>query len=162
MVKHKGFTIVEVIIVIVVISILAAIAVVSYSSVRTDAMDAKIKTVVKSAGDAIQLHESRNGGKRIMAHGYFNNPNGVDALVPQYLPQDYRSGLKSKHATGENVIFRWYPCNDGGGGFAVYASLNNPTPDNIKHFKEVRDQCHHSTSQAPDTGSTQYNYAQTF
>lgn len=40
--KHKGFTLVEVLIVIAVISILASISIISYRSVRDNGLDAKI------------------------------------------------------------------------------------------------------------------------
>lgn len=160
--KHKGFTLVELLIVIVVIAILATIGIVSYSSVRGNAVDSKIKSIVKTVGDAIQLHESQNNG-RITAQGHFHNAGGVDSLAPKYLKPDYRDGISSKNATNKNTIFRFFNCNNGGGGFVIYASLNNPSEDDIRHFNEIRSSCRND-NYAPSgpNDNPKYNYAQVF
>lgn len=160
--KHKGFTIVELIVVIVVIAILATIAVASYRFMRGDADDAKIRAVVKTVGDAIQLREARRGSM-ITGQGMFNVADGVDALAPEYLKADYRSGVKSKHKSNADEVFRWYTCS--GGGFAIYASLNNPTQQDTESFRRIKAACGHNAkselgySAAPGNG---YNYAQQF
>lgn len=162
--KHKGFTVVEIIVVIVVVAILAAITIVSYSFMREDAMDTKIRAAVKTAGDAIQLHEARNGS-RITGIGYFGNSNGVDSLISLgFLKPDYRDGLTSKNASSSNTILRYYHCPDASSGFIIYASLNNPTADDIAIFNKLRTNCGHTASQAPDatTANPRYNYAQVF
>ena len=61
--KQRGFTIVELVVVIVVIGILAAITIVSYRGVQQDGMDTKIRSIVKTAGDAISLKESKGGSR---------------------------------------------------------------------------------------------------
>ena len=159
--KHKGFTMVELIVVIAVIAILASIAIVSYSFVIGDSMDAKIKSTVKTAGDALTLYESKNGS-RVAATGNFNRANGMDTLVPTYLKTGYRDGITSKNTTHTNHVFRWYNCSDGSGSIVVYASLNSPTADDIATFEKIRTSCGHTDTQAPDTGNPSYNYAQTF
>ena len=162
--KHKGFTIVELAIVIVIIAILAAITVISYRGVQRDGMDAKIRSVVKTAGDAIALHESRTGA-RITGTGYFNSSNGVDTLVGSgYLKTGYRDGITSENATNANTIFRYYSCNDTIKSVVIYASLNNPTSDDTANFSKIRTACGHGSSQAPNgaTNNPKYNYAQLF
>ena len=159
--KHKGFTIVELIVVITAIVILASIAIVSYSFVIGDSMDAKIKSTVKTAGDALTLYENKNGS-RVTALGYFDNANGMDTLVPTYLKTGYRDGITSTNSTTANNIFRWYDCPDASSGFVIYASLNNPTADDLATFGNIRTSCGHTATQAPDTGNPSYNYAQTF
>lgn len=160
--KHKGFTVVELLVVIVVIIILATITIASYAYLRDDAMDTKIKTTVKSAGDAMQLYESRNNG-RITGVGYFSNANGVDSLVSDYLKVGYRDGLTSKNSANANQIFRWYNCGSStADGFVVYASLNNPTSEDIDRFTTIRTSCGHTATQAPTSGGVIYNYAQVF
>ena len=158
--KHKGFTVVELLVVIVVVVLLATITIVAYSFMREDAMDAKIRATAKTAGDALALYESQNGS-RVGDTGYFSNTNGIDTLVPKYLPQGYRDGLTSKNSSAASRIFRWYSCSDGGGGFAVYASLNNPTADDLANFDKIRTACNHTTV-APNSGDPKYNYAQIF
>ena len=80
--RQTGFTIVELLIVMVVIAILATIGIVAYSGVRQDATDTKIRSIVKIAGDALQIYDTQ---KRTLpsGQGTFNNANSVDSLVPQ-------------------------------------------------------------------------------
>jgi len=155
--KHKGFTIVELLVVIAVIGILASIAIVGYVWMRGDAMDSKIKSAVKTVGDAIQLYESQEN-KLPSGTGRFNVPNGVDSLVPKYLKYGYRNGITSKTVTDVSEIFFWDKCNDGGRGFVVYAILNNPSTDDQGNFIRVRSVCGHN----PSVISNKYNYAQIF
>lgn len=162
--KHKGFTIVELIIVIVVIAILASITVVGYSFMRADAMDARIRSAVKTIGDAITLYEIKeNANYNTMTTGRLNFSQGVDnRLVPKYLKPGYRDGLKSKDSTEETTIL-WYRCTISGNhaGSVVYASLSNPTSEDIASFNKMRNQCsHHHT--VPNLGTPKYNYAQLF
>ena len=160
--KHKGFTIVELIVVIAVIAILASIAIVSYSFVIGDSMDAKIKSTVKTAGDALTLYENKNGS-RVTGQGQFDADNGMDTLVAaSNLKTGYRDGITSSNSSDANKIFKWYDCANSSGGFVIYASLNNPTADDIATFGKIRTSCGHTATQAPDTGNPSYNYAQTF
>ncbi|OYX41896.1 hypothetical protein B7Y94_04400 [Candidatus Saccharibacteria bacterium 32-49-12] len=158
--KHKGFTVVELLVVIVVVVLLATITIVAYSFMREDAMDAKIRATTKTAGDALALYESQNGAK-LAVGGYFSNSGGTDSLVPMYLPQGYRDGITSKNTTHTNHVFRWYTCNDGSRSIVVYASLNNPSADDLATFENIRTSCAHTTV-APNTGTPRYNYAQIF
>ena len=160
--KHKGFTIVELIVVIVAIAILASITLVSYNFTKYDAMDARIRSTVRTAGDALSLYESNNKGARVTGTGVFSATNGMDTLIPAYLRTGYRDGITSKNATDANSIFRWYPCNDGSGGFIIYASLNSPTSDDTTRFSTLRTACGHTATQAPSSGNPTYNYAQIF
>lgn len=159
--KHKGFTVVELLVVIVAIGILAGITIVTYSHVRDDAMDTKIKAAVKTAGDAMLLYESRTNSKPT-AQGHFNNTNGLEAnLMPTYLTPGYRDGITSKNTSHPNHVFKWYNCAETG-GIAVYASLNNPTQEDRDRVTDVVSRCGQSATQVPTSGTPSYNYAQTF
>lgn len=160
--KLKGFTIVELIVIIAVIAILVTISTISYSFLRDDGLDSNIKTTVRTVGDAIQLHESQTNG-RITGTGVFTAGSGVDAtLMPKYLKNGYRNDLKSKNVASNDSILKWYNCADGSGGFVVYASLNNPSADDIDKFNSIRSSCGHSATEAPNSGANVYNYAQVF
>lgn len=161
--KQQGFTIVELLVVIVVLVILVSISVVSYQFAVEDAIDTKIRTSVKTSGDAILLSEMQNNS-RITATGWFNASGGtnVDSLKPNYLKADYRAGLTSKNASSADNIMKYYPCNNGSSGFVIYASLNRPTAEEQASFNTTRTSCGHGNSQAPTTGNDRFNYAQVF
>ncbi len=158
--KHKGFTIIELLVVIAVIAVLASIVIVSYGFMRGDSMDAKIKTVVKTAGDALALKEGQTGTRTDIGTGFFNGSNGMDSLVPKYLKQGYRDGLESKRVSDPNRLLAWFNCNDGGGGFVIYASLNNPTADDTAKFNKYKLAC--GQNGHPLFAYDEYNYAQVF
>ncbi len=162
MIKHKGFTIVELLVVIVVIAVLASITIISYSWLRGDAVDSKIRAVVKMAGDAESLYEGQGNAR--LAHGEFSVTDGIDALVSKKLLKvGYRDGLQSKNVQNPNKIFLFRSCpdTDRTGSMVIYASLNNPTSEDINNFNNVRNQCGHMAS-IPAAGTNAYNYAQIF
>lgn len=162
MIKHKGFTVVELLVVIVVIAILASIVIVSYSWLRGDATDSKIRAVVKTAGDAEMLYEGQGNDR--LSHGEFSVAGGIDTLVSKkILKVGYRDGLSSKNVQNANKIFLFKSCPDSNknGPIVIYASLNNPTSDDINNFNNARNQCGHMTS-VPASGANTYNYAQIF
>ena len=162
--KHKGFTIVELIVVIVAIAILASIAIVSYSFVIGDSMDAKIKSTVKDAGDALTLYENKNGS-RVTGQGQFDADNGMDTLVAaSNLKTGYRDGITSSNSSDANKIFKWYDCANSSGGFVIYASLNNPTDEDTTSFSKIKSACGQTNSQVPSGSGVNpaYNYAQIF
>lgn len=158
--KHKGFTVVELIIVIVVIAILASITIVSYTFIQEDAADTKIRSAMRSAGDAIVLYESRTGST-VPGIGM----DDMDStLVPNYLKPGYRDGLTSKNTTlssynGGQVI-SFYRCNATGsvqGSFVIFGSLNNPTTEDIGMYTKAVETC--MPWAPPYTHPIQYNYA---
>ena len=162
--RQTGFTIVELLIVMVVIAILATIGIVAYSGVRQDATDTKIRSIVKIAGDALQIYDTQ---KRTLpsGQGTFNNANGVDSLVPQYIQPGYREGVSSKNASNPNDIFVWYPCKDTSGkitGIAVFAALNSAKPQESAQVNAVKATCNIPGTAVPTTGKPAYNYVQTF
>ena len=162
--RQTGFTIVEVLIVIVVIAILATIGTMAYSGMRQDATDTKIRSIVKIAGDALQIYDTQ---KRALpsGQGVFNNANSVDSLVPQYIQPGYREGVSSKNVSNPNDIFVWYPCKDASGkrtGVAVFAALNSAKPQEAAQVNAIRATCNISSAAVPTTGKPAYNYVQTF
>lgn len=161
--KHKGFTVVELLVIIVVIAILAGITMVSYSFVRDDAMDAKIRAATKTIGDAIVLYENNAGGRSGLAVGYLSNSGGVDdKVVPKYLSFDYRDGIHSKSVQDSDNVFRWHNCPDTSSSLVVYASLNSPSAEDTSNFNKIKASCGHTNVEAPESGSNKYNYARIF
>lgn len=161
--KHKGFTIVELIIAIVVIAILAAITTVSYMNSRDHAMDTKIRATVKDVGDALALYESEHDGS-LPVEGYLSTAGGTDTLVSEFLKTNYRDGLKSRNTVNSDHIIKWHRCTTSAGGFVVYASLTDPTSEDKSSFSKLRLDCGHDSSlvAGPEGASSVYNYAQQF
>jgi len=60
--KHRGFTIVELLIVIVVIAVLASIAVVAYNGIQSRANDSAIQNDLKNFGRLMEIYKIDNGG----------------------------------------------------------------------------------------------------
>lgn len=167
--KHKGFTVVELLIVIVVIAILAAIVSVSYLSTRDSAMDAKVRSTVKASGDAVLLYENDNDALPQVSGKFGATASAtqynIDKLAPHYLKLDYRKGLMSANAATTDDILVWYPCSTAVGGFVVYASLSLPEPEDEANFTSLRTACGQTAATVPGptgTGPTTYNYAQQF
>lgn len=157
---------IEIVVVIVVVGLLAVISIAGYGVLRSNGMDAKLRSIVKTAGDAMVLHESQTK-VRLQVQGDFNQANSVDSLVPEFLDKDYRRGVSSKNAAHSDQIFRWYTCNDGSNRIVIYASLNNPRDADRKRFQQIRTDCRHNDTQAPATrsamsGEVEFNYAQQF
>lgn len=162
--KHKGFTVVELIVVIVVIGILASISLVSYKFVREDAVDTKIRAAVNTVGDAIALHEGQTNSRVAFGTNGVLPSGSVSTLVPKYLKADYKDGLTSKNLSSGGQIMLVFSCGDGSGGFVVYASLNNPSSDDVSRFNSTRKAvasggCGQTTTEVP---SSTYNYAKVF
>lgn len=61
MTKHKGFTIVELLIVVVIIGILAAIVVVAYNGITSQAQASSIKNDLTSAAKKLEIYKVENG-----------------------------------------------------------------------------------------------------
>lgn len=159
---RNGFTVVELLVVIAVIGILALITTNSYLTSVDEANDSKIRSTVKTAGDAIQLNEMQKN-TRITGTGKFNVANGVDTLVPANLKYGYRNELKSKNVADTNSVLLFYNCSDGGGGFVIYASLNQPTTEDKSNFSAIRTRCTQTSVQVPGPDANPgYNYAQIF
>lgn len=151
--KHKGFTVVELIVVVVVIVILATITVVSYSFLNDDASDSKIRSTMRTVGDAITLHETKNPS-RITGEGALTVANGTDSLVPAYLKSGYRNGIGS---VGSNYAIIWRSCS-ATGGFVVYGILKSPTAEDTATTTSNKTTCAHSGTQVPAA----YNVSMSF
>lgn len=163
--RKSGFTIVELIVVIVVIAILAAITLVAYNAIQKRAMDTKIRTTVDDVGKAL-LIEWLDGNK-VTSVGYWGNGTppssyGVDDRVtPDHLQPGYRDDLTSTNSDTTNQIFRYYNC---GTTFALYASLNEPTDEDIANLASVKSICGISDYYVPisDEEFPRYNYGKIF
>ena len=163
--KQRGFTIVELIVVIVVIAILAAITLVAYDGIQKRAMDAKIISTLNDAGKALLIKAS--DGVKPTGTGYWSNAGSVDGIVsPDYMPTGYRKDLTSTNVKVSNVgnnknnnVYRYYNCTTG--GYALYASLNKPSDDDVANLMSIRSSCG-NTSVVPVADDYVYNYAKVF
>ena len=92
--KHKGFTIVELLIVIVVIAILAAITIVAYNNIQGMAKYNKINAELVSMKKLIEMYKAENGTYPPTAAAFryqrVDGNNFIPGVVPTYtnmLPQ---------------------------------------------------------------------------
>lgn len=160
--RAYGFTIVELIVVIVVIAILAAIAIVGFAWVRDDAMDTKIRATADSVGKAVSTHFLKAGTP--IENGFFHvgatSPKiNVNEAVKPYLPADFLGGIKSKNVNVSTGVFKYWNCTNG--GFAIFASLNNPSSDDLASYTAAINNCPAPAATVSPSGYT-YNYAKMF
>lgn len=73
--RHKGFTIVELMVVIIVVSILASLAIVSYNVVRKDAAESRMKAHLSQVGEYLVAYRSLHNGMYPASSG--NKPAGA-------------------------------------------------------------------------------------
>ena len=59
--KHKGFTLIEILVTVIIIAILTAIAVVSYVSINRRSRDVKRKSDLEQVRQALEMYRSDNG-----------------------------------------------------------------------------------------------------
>ena len=85
--KHKGFTLIEILVTVIIIAILTAIAVVSYVSINRRSRDVKRKSDLEQVRQALEMYRSDNGFYPAVDPSTFGNLSDLStALVPTYLP----------------------------------------------------------------------------
>ena len=109
--KHKGFTVVELLIVIVIIGILAAISAVAYSGVQKKAKTVAFQADVRNIKQALSLYKSENGKWPICATGSDSySLCYIDDIIPQLtvqnLPTRSSSGTRMNYVVA-NTAQRW-------------------------------------------------------
>ncbi len=98
--KHKGFTIVELLIVIVVIGILAAITVVAFNGVQKRAENTKNVAAVNQAAKLLTVYKEANG----------DYPTGIPSMA--CIGRGYSSSICSQNADGTGAVYESTLFND--------------------------------------------------
>ena len=163
--KHKGFTIVELLIVIVVIAILAAISVVSYTGIQARANDARIRSAASQLERAILAWSASTGNTTIMggigsnvgpsSAGCVNGTNGwfakfytctaQDHLVAQgVISANFTEDLpRNKHydpsTSGRALML--YKCTGTPGKYSLFWTLEQPTAEETANLDSVVTTC---------------------
>lgn len=166
--KHRGFTIVELLIVIVVIGILAAITVVAYSGIQARAKDAQIKDAVSKVTKAVRMW-SIDRGQLPTGSGWSSAATTGDGLCTsggggwigsgvgygcalenmlvdsKLLPTNFISLLppnKSYGATDGKLTMMFYPCPSvDTNTFALYYYLVSPSSQDTTDINSTVTTC---------------------
>lgn len=171
--KHKGFTIVELLIVIVVIAILAAISIVSYTGIQARANDTRIRSAAAQLEKAIQAWSVNTGATRIYGglnstvavsssgcvdgeSGWFGSAYVCSAeqhlIAQKVIPADFASSLPRNTyypATTGSLSFMLYKCTGVTGMYALFWTLQSPTSSDSASIDSVIAKC--GNSQIRDT-----------
>jgi len=84
--KHKGFTLIEILVTVVIIAILTAIGVVAYSSINKRSRDAKRKSDIEQIRSALEMYRSDNGYYPNITWGDYAHASGLETLLDPYIP----------------------------------------------------------------------------
>lgn len=142
--RHKGFTIVELLIVIVVIGILAAITIVAFNGVQQQARDSQRKSDVKQIAKALQLwsintsktfEELNTGFEGVGATGWYSSayssdPSAKNALVSAgYLKDTIKDPLNGQPGSWDYMLTRCTGATDN--RRVVFTRLENPPSQTV-------------------------------
>lgn len=163
--KHRGFTIIELIVVIVVIAILAAISIVTYNGIQTRAKDGRMVSGVKTVEDAMILWSNKYGDQvpggsgsttSVGPEGCVNGSSGwfssgiytcsqEDTLVATgFLPSDFTKNLPKNtyaytYTTNGRFSLMLYPC--GAKKHILFWTLMSPSASDTANFDAERAKC---------------------
>ncbi len=124
--KHKGFTLIEVLVAVTIIAILISIGVVSYGSVNKRSRDAKRKGDVEQLRSALEMYRADTGYYPNAGSGSWADASGLTTtLVATYLPV-----IPSDPKTTQT--YRYQATNLSGGnyyGYCMSALLESENPN---------------------------------
>ncbi|MBI5620310.1 prepilin-type N-terminal cleavage/methylation domain-containing protein [Candidatus Gottesmanbacteria bacterium] len=124
--KHRGFTLIEVLVAVTIIAILISIGVVSYGSVNKRSRDAKRKGDVEQLRSALEMYRADTGYYPNTGSGSWADASGLSTpLVSTYLPA-IPSDPKSS-----TQVYRYTATNLSGGnyyGYCLSALIESENP----------------------------------
>lgn len=133
---QSGFTLIELLVVIAIIGILASVVLASLNDARSVARDAARKADLNTIRTAMELYHNKHGTYLVSGGGWNGGGNGWFNYVGGSYPNSVAQVLISEGMLSAEPAdplqpgaqgYMIYLCS-GGRGYTLYATLENPTP----------------------------------
>ncbi len=130
-IRHKGFTLVELLISVSIIAILIAIGIASYSTINKQSRDTKRKSDIEQVRSALEMYRAENGFYPSAGSGSWVNASDATLGLASYLSPTYISAIPKDTKNVSPYIYEYKATGLSNGkyyGYCIGATLESSVP----------------------------------